>query len=127
MREYAIRVTGMRYQGDEQILRDELIRVPGIDYAEPNADSGEVRIYDGLLEKEGGRQAIMEARARKAILDAGYEPQSCCKARTVAQVSPLRRVASLAVSTAERSHKQELRILSAVKQELVMHILRQKS
>ena len=73
MREYTLDVTGMDCQSCEQTLQNELIRIPGITNAEPNVDSNEVRICDELSPKfHGGRQAIIEARARKAILDAGY-------------------------------------------------------
>ena len=63
----------MNSRSCEQTLRTELTRVSGITDAAPDADSNEMRVSDELAPNaQGGRQAIIEARARKTIRDSGY-------------------------------------------------------
>lgn len=65
MVEYIIGINGMSRSGCENILRQELTRLPGISDASPNSDRDEVVIYGDLG---------MEDRVRQAVAEAGYDP-----------------------------------------------------
>lgn len=64
MAAYTIDVNGMECQGCERVVRSRLTHLSGITDAVPDAESGEVCVYG---------EASTEERARRAIVDAGYE------------------------------------------------------
>jgi copper chaperone CopZ len=73
MAEYILDVRGMCCEDCERILQDELTSLPSVNDVVADADSGEVRVHGEPNTASRGRRAIIEARLRETIIDAGYE------------------------------------------------------
>lgn len=73
MAEYILDVRKMCCGSCERVLQDELTSLPTVSDVVADADSGEVRVRGEPGAESHGRRAVIEARLRETVIDAGYE------------------------------------------------------